>query len=202
MKRKYLILSAILTVLLMSAGAFSQTTKVNQPSSDLQYGIGDLVEAQDYRGAWYKSKIVGIENGKYKVHYFGWDDAWSELVAPEKVRDSTDHDFGSEVEVEQNGVWYKALIVDSRYGAEHLVTYVGYNEDEWVKDERIRGYSANRSDSRLGKKVEVLSKGKWYSARIIDRRRDEVYVHYDGYDDTFNEWVPANRVRRGFAPKD
>lgn len=144
-----------------------ELTQAEVKTAELQYTVGSLIEAQDYRGVWYKSKIVEAKDGKYKVHYFGWTDNWDEWVTPEKVRNSNDYEFGREVEVIQNGVWYKAQLIDSRYGTEHLVTYIGYNEEEWVKDERIRDIGASwNSTSRFGKQVEVLSKGKWYKARI------------------------------------
>ncbi|HRH43676.1 MAG TPA: Tudor-knot domain-containing protein [Pyrinomonadaceae bacterium] len=164
-------------------------------NSKLEFKAGDLIEARDSRKIWYRSKILAADNGKYKVHFFGWSEKWDEWVTPDRVRNSNDYDFGREVNVIQNGVWYKAILVDSRYG-ERLVSYIGYNEDEWVKDERIRELNSSVwSSNRYGKKVEVLSKGKWYQARILDQRNGEFYIHYEGYSDSWNEWVTSSRVR-------
>jgi hypothetical protein len=164
-------------------------------NSTLQFKVGDLIEAQDSRKIWYKSKVLEVTADKYKVHYFGWSEDWDEWIRPEKVRNANDDDFGREVEVIQNNVWYKAQLIDVRYG-EHLVSYIGYNEDEWVTDNRIRELnSSNWNENRYGKKVEVLSKGKWYQARILDQRNGEFYIHYEGYSNSWNEWVTQNRVR-------
>ena len=161
----------------------------------MSFQVCHLIEAQDYRRTWFKSKILEATEGIYKVLYFGWSESLDELVTAERVLNSNDYDFGREVKVIQNNVWYKARLIGKRYG-EHLVSYIGYNEDEWVKDDRIRELnSSNWDENRDCKKVEVLSKGKWYPARILDKRNGEFYVHYDGYSDSWNEWVTASRVR-------
>lgn len=186
-------------LLMMFCGCFAtifaqsdrETTENSKKSAAAQFPIGSLIEAQDYRGKWYPSRIVDLKDGKYKVHYFGWSDAWDEWVTSNKVRRSDNADLGRRVEVEQNGVWYAAQIVDTKFG-EYLVTYDGYDEDEWVKEMRVREIG----DHFSGRRVEVLSNGKWISAQILDRRAGEFYVHYEGYTDAWNEWVKAERVRR------
>ena len=131
------------------------------------------------------------------MHFFGWDDdPWSEWVKPARVRISNDYEFGTEVEVAQLGVWYQALIVDSRYGTEHLVAYADGRDDEWVKDERIREPRAGWQGARYARTVEIDSGKGWRRAQILKRRDREVYVHYEGYDDVFNEWVSVDKIRR------
>ena len=167
--------------------------ELNPP--DLEFAVGDLVEASDYRGVWYKSKIVGITNNKYRVHFLGWSEGFDETVVPQRVR--TSDAFVSTVEVSRKGVWEKGYIIDSRYGTEHLIYYPQWDEEEWVKDERIRETGdGGWSDGRI---VEVLygkNGDKWLRAVILKRRYREVYVHYEDTDDTFNEWVSVNKIRR------
>jgi hypothetical protein len=198
MNKKYLILPVFFSLLTMFSTISAQTQTSAQTSANTDYQIGELVEAADYRGAWYKSKIVEFDNsgGKYQVHFFGWDEAWDEWVTPDKIRYSDDYEFGREVEVSQNGVWYQALLIDSRYGSEHLVTYVGYNEDEWVKDDRIREIGSGWSYRRGSNVVEVQDGKKWRRAQILKRRYREVYVHYEGFDDVWNEWISEDKIRR------
>lgn len=175
-----------------------ELTEEEKQPKPLEFGIGDLVEAQDKRGVWYKSRIINITDGKYQIHFFGWDDnPWSELVSPKRVRISNDYDFGREVEVAQQGVWYQALIVDSRYGTEHLVAYADGRDDEWVKDERIRDPRTDWQGTRYARTVEIDSGKGWRRAQILKRRDREVYVHYENYDDVFNEWVSIDKIRRG-----
>jgi hypothetical protein len=56
----------------------------------------------------------------------------------------------------------------------------------WVEDEAV---------PRVGQRLEVESKGKWYKAQIIDVDGDQVEVHFAGFDDSWNEWVGPERTR-------
>lgn len=177
----------------MFSGSNAQTPS-DKSQPELVYQAGDLVEAADYRGVWYKSKIVSVENGKYRVHFFGWSEGFDETVAPEKVRASDA--FVDTVEVSRKGIWEKGYLVDSRYGTEHLIYYPQWDEEEWVKNERVRNvYDGWRSEETV--EVQYGKKGnKWLRATILKRRYNEVYVHYEDTDDTWNEWVSKDKIRR------
>ena len=54
----------------------------------------------------------------------------------------------------------------------------------------------SRDEYRIGANVEVNWKGRWYSARIMEVKEGRHLVHYAGYDDSWDEWVPDNRIRR------
>jgi hypothetical protein len=56
----------------------------------------------------------------------------------------------------------------------------------WVEDEAV---------PRVGQRLEVESKGRWYKAQIIDVDGDQVEVHFAGFDDSWNEWVGPERTR-------
>lgn len=56
----------------------------------------------------------------------------------------------------------------------------------WVEDELV---------PRVGGRVEVESKGRWYKAKIIDVDADQVEVHYAGFGDSWVEWIGPDRVR-------
>lgn len=49
-----------------------------------------------------------------------------------------------------------------------------------------------------GAKIEVLSAGKWYPAKVLDGpdRMGTCLVSYDGYGSNWDEWVNASRMRR------
>lgn len=48
----------------------------------------------------------------------------------------------------------------------------------------------------LGRYVEVQWKGKWYSAQVIGLRGEQARVHYAGYGNDWDEWVPPERIRQ------
>jgi hypothetical protein len=54
-----------------------------------------------------------------------------------------------------------------------------------------------KRDSRIGERVTVKSEGSWYKGRIIDADREDsqFLVHYYGFDESYDEWVAANRIR-------
>lgn len=197
MRKHYLVLSIIFSLFLLCSALQAQSSNGNQ-SSAVDYQIGELVEAADYRGVWYRSKIIDIESEKYRVHFFGWSDSWDEWVTAEKIRYADNEEFGSEIEVSENGRWYRAIIADERYNREHLVLYTdddGAEKEEWVLNDRLReiGSGGDRRDGRL---VEVLYGDKWVEAQILKRRPGEVYVHYVGESDIWNKWISADKVRR------
>jgi hypothetical protein len=63
-------------------------------------------------------------------------------------------------------------------------------------ENRSSGENRSSSEYRIGANVEVSWKGKWYSARILEAKEGRHLVHYAGYDDSWDEWVPDNRIRR------
>jgi hypothetical protein len=43
--------------------------------------------------------------------------------------------------------------------------------------------------------VQVQWRRRWYPATVIEVRLGVHRVHYDGYPDTWDEWVPLDRLR-------
>jgi hypothetical protein len=54
----------------------------------------------------------------------------------------------------------------------------------------------------IGQKAEVLWKGNWYAATVLDVNENLCYVTYDGYDSSWDEWVEPQRFRASFQPGD
>lgn len=48
---------------------------------------------------------------------------------------------------------------------------------------------------RVGQRIEVLWKGKWYKGKTLAAEGDRLKVHYVGFQDTWDEWVAPDRVR-------
>ncbi|MGD9635734.1 MAG: agenet domain-containing protein [Pirellulales bacterium] len=47
----------------------------------------------------------------------------------------------------------------------------------------------NEAAPRVGQRIEVQWKDRWYKAKVIDVDGDQVEVHYAGFDNSWNEWV-------------
>lgn len=48
------------------------------------YSRGQILSAQDREGNWYRAEILDQKEGRYKVHYNGWDSKWDEWVEPDR----------------------------------------------------------------------------------------------------------------------
>jgi hypothetical protein len=99
------------------------------------------------------------------------------------------------VEVKSEGQWWKARVIDSRAGTFH-VHYYGFedSDDEWVRLSQIREPAIVQYPA--GSKVEVIWKRKWYPAKVLSVERGVHLIHYVDYDDGWDEWVGAERIRR------
>lgn len=54
---------------------------------------------------------------------------------------------------------------------------------------------AARPSFRVGQAVQVLSQGTWYPARVLRVDQGRYRVHYEGWADSWDEWVTADRIR-------
>ncbi len=99
------------------------------------------------------------------------------------------------VEVKSEGQWWKARVIDARGGTFH-VHYFGYedSDDEWVQLSQIR--ESRVVEYPAGARVEVNWKRKWYQAKVLSVERGVHLIHYVNYDDEWDEWVGAERIRR------
>ena len=47
----------------------------------------------------------------------------------------------------------------------------------------------------VGDQAEAYWGSSWYPVSVIATKGDHCLIHYDGYGDNWNEWVPPNRIR-------
>ncbi|MBK6525032.1 MAG: hypothetical protein IPG07_05415 [Crocinitomicaceae bacterium] len=50
---------------------------------------------------------------------------------------------------------------------------------------------------KTGDKIEVNWEGKFYLAEIVKTDDAFMYIHYTGYDNSYDEWVMYDRVKTG-----
>jgi Caspase domain/Agenet domain len=112
------------------------------------------------------------------------------------VEDEVKPGVGQRVEVESDGKWYKAKIIDVD-GDQFEVHYVHFDDswDEWVGHDRIRPYQP--AQFAAGDKVDVQwqTDEKWYPATVLKAWYGLELVRYDGYDSSSDEWVGSDSVR-------
>lgn len=104
---------------------------------------------------------------------------------------------GQKLQILWQGKYYPATALRvSNDRRQCYITYDGYDNswDEWVGSDRIQGKSAL---CYVGQKVQVYWKGNYYRATVLDvsAGRNRCYITYDGYDNSWDEWVGRNRLR-------
>jgi Agenet domain len=121
-------------------GSFDPQTVIGDSLGIAQARVGQRIEAYSVDG-WYKGFIIDSKNGKFKIHYYGYEDTDDEWVAPKLIRDFKPKQYpvGSRVSVEWEKKWYPAKVIEVKSGV-HYISYDNYGPEwnEWVGSERIR----------------------------------------------------------------
>jgi hypothetical protein len=109
---------------------------------------------------------------------------------------------GDKAQVLWKGKWYPAQVMQVK-GSQCYIHYDGYSNswDEWVGPSRIKitgtkTVSTGASIYPPGTSVQVKWKGKWYPARVKKAGNNSWYIHYDGYSNSWDEWVGPSRIRK------
>jgi len=162
------------------------------PAPERQKDFSILVERN---GQWSAAVLLGKKDEKYLIHYVGAKSGQDELVPVSRIRLVPEE---KNVEVEWEGKWYPAEIL-RKQGKRYLVHYVGWSSewDEWVPKKRIRWSRAKKDKQGCTRqsKIEVEWDGTWYPAKILKREGNRYFVHYAGYDSSWDEWVTEERMR-------
>jgi len=109
---------------------------------------------------------------------------------------------GDRPQVLWGGKWWNARVIAvNSSGTKCKIRYKGYSSkwDEWVGASRYRSSSSSSttasSSYSVGQGVRVLWGGKWWNARILQKKGSKYYIKYDGYSSKWNEWVTRSRMK-------
>lgn len=123
-----------------AAGGFDVDTVFAKAGDKPAGRTGERCEAE-HEGKWHKVKVLDDKDGKLFVTWIGWGKKWDGWIEPATTRkwQPKVHEGGTVVEVEFDGTWYKAKVLQTRMGM-HFVHYDGFpdSDDEWVPMKRIR----------------------------------------------------------------
>ncbi len=84
-------------------------------------------------------------------------------------------------------------IGNNKYKSEFYF-YSDKNQEQLSKNQLRKMHFVKHS---LNEKVKVEWEKKWYKAKIINTKDDFYLIKYDGYEDSWNEWVMYDRIRTG-----
>lgn len=97
--------------------------------------------------------------------------------------------------------WYQATIEKIK-DDQFFVHYIGYgsSENEWLDEDDIRTRDHSSSDDSgyaVGQKVKSWDDEEeaWYSATIEKIQGKQYFIHYFGYDTSYDEWVDQDEIR-------
>jgi hypothetical protein len=102
--------------------------------------VGERLEIE-WGKKWYKGKIIDAKDGRFLIDWVGYPPKDNDWTTEDKMRPWKPVHFavGTAVEVEWKKKWYKAKVLEAKYGL-HLIHYEGFGGewDEWVSPKRIR----------------------------------------------------------------
>jgi hypothetical protein len=116
--------------------------------------------------------------------------------------DHNQYAVGKTVEVwdEEEEDWYSGTIEKVKEN-EYFIHYAGYgsSHDEWIGSDDIRTRDKASSDDNgyaVGLKVKIWDEDNedWYSATIDKIQGQQYFVHYLGYDSSYDEWVDLEEI--------
>ncbi|MDF1564334.1 MAG: caspase family protein [Deltaproteobacteria bacterium] len=114
------------------------------------------------------------------------------------------HPVGAKLRVFWGGELWDAE-VRAVEGDFHRITYPGWDAswDEWILSDRIAGLRPPPGEAAPGPAlVEVEWGGSWWPALILEEKGKQLRIHYVGYDSSWDEWIPPERLRRVKAGKE
>jgi hypothetical protein len=68
-------------------GKFGPQTIVAEAQARADRRVGARVEVYS-EGDWYKGRIIDAGRGRYRVHYYGYDDEYDEWIKPSQIRNN------------------------------------------------------------------------------------------------------------------
>ncbi|MCW8139410.1 MAG: caspase family protein [Planctomycetota bacterium] len=130
-------------------GPTTRLARVSAPRPPPRVGERVEVFSED---AWWKARVLEMRGERAKVRYYGWGPEHDEWVEPRQMRAYAPRPWpvGARVEVESDGRWFPASIIEVRPLGLHKVHYDDYDAswDEWVPSSRIREPGARPDDRR------------------------------------------------------
>ncbi|MBE9610473.1 Tudor-knot domain-containing protein [Chitinilyticum piscinae] len=169
-------LATTLLLSLCAAFAFAGSFAIyNNSDITLQFQTYDPA-----RGTWKEQSLTPYENKSYTI---------TEGVNRAKFRIATQNRGQVEYLVGVGGVY--RLSWNQKRGLWDL----SWDTPGYGDTRNPAQPAAQNSAYRLGDAVLVKWKNKWYNATVIQVNGPHTFIHYDGYDNGWDEWVGSDRIR-------
>lgn len=161
--------------------------------------IGQVADVE-WHGSWYPATVEEIdEQGNYYIHYVGYGCNWDEWVNSSRIR--TRHHQNS-----KHG-YYK---VKDTHPILHGVNPMPKQyESCWSNCNETYCDSTNGASTTNNQAIPAASSfsknenikvewhGSWYPATIEKVDNGKFFIHYTGYENSWDEWVTPARMKHG-----
>lgn len=132
----------------------------------------------------------------YKIKSVDESAALSKSTGVPPYTNSPEFSVGSYWYALKGADWQAVRIIDRR--RDKLVCEFYNYSDKEIKDfteaDLKPAYFVSHNN---GDNIKVQWEGSWYSAKILESDNNFYLIKYEGYDDSWNEWVAYDRIRTG-----
>lgn len=158
------------------------------------FNAGDYVFGF-YTNKWESARILDYKNNAYVAEFYFYSDKEIKNLPEGKIKKEyfvkLKKNANYIVEWKKQG--YNAKILEAA-DVFYYITYPGYTNywDEWITYDRVLFEAMPEY-----KKVMALYENKWYPAVILTSDdKDNYFIHYPGFDYTWDEWVNSSKINR------
>lgn len=161
---------------------------------------------------WRPVRLRSVQGKRRTVRLYGYADYRDVALTAGHTRtvNFRRYPVGSSIRVYWGGKLWDAKVERSD-GDFHFVSYPGWPAywNEWITSRRIEPPADKTADSpghddrdddaprfAAGSAVSVEWHGGWYPATVLVQTAGRHRVHYDGYEDSWDEWVGPQRIRK------
>ncbi|WP_064196371.1 MULTISPECIES: caspase family protein [Emticicia] len=107
--------------------------------------------------------------------------------------------IGERVQVDYDGTDWLGFIENVEADKRLKVRFYSYtnNEVDVVEASRVKAFKCTK-DFPIGARVKVYSTNDkaWYAAKVLKKFSCLHYIHYEGYDDEYDEWVSTDKIKK------
>lgn len=98
----------------------------------------------------------------------------------------------------KNGsTWYPGVIVE-KTGRQVFIHYDDGDKEHTTVDKCLKRDGASSQEYEVGELVRIKWKGSWWDGSIIavNKNKKTYKIHYDGYSNSWDEWVGTDRLQK------
>ncbi len=155
-----------------------------------EHPVGSSVVVK-WGSRWWPAQVVSVEGpDRWKIHYTGWASSWDETVGPDRIRPAD----AKAPTAPAAGRGARPFLLAALLVVVAVVAFVVLQQSP--AGVQPTGRPADQfTPLAIGQPVQVRWNDAWYEGHIRAVYPDgRVRVHYEGWDDSFDEDVDRARV--------